>query len=115
MLGGIVGAAVGNQIGDGDGQRAATVAGALLGSAIARDGYLEREQRHGDAFGSRRGFERETIRYEQRCESVEVGRREDRVVGYRVTYDFHGHVFTTQTTRHPGRSLRVRVNVTPEI
>ena len=39
VLGGIVGAAVGHQIGDGDGQRAATVAGALLGSAIARDSY----------------------------------------------------------------------------
>src|SRR5262245_14958983 len=37
ILGGIIGAAVGNQIGGGDGRRAATVAGAIIGSAIGHD------------------------------------------------------------------------------
>lgn len=115
VLGGIVGAAVGHQIGDGDGQRAATVAGALLGSAIARDSY----RRHGDwthpahAHGGR-VIERESVRYEQRCRSVERGRRADRVVGYHVTYEYAGHTFSTRTAHHPGRTLRVRVDVQPE-
>ena len=46
VLGGLIGAAIGNQIGDGDGRRAATVAGALVGGAIGANtqgpvGYAE--------------------------------------------------------------------------
>lgn len=117
VLGGIVGAAVGHQIGDGDGQRAATVAGALLGSAIARDRYAggERYSDRGYRGGRPIEVQRETVSYEQRCETVEVGRREDRVVGYRVSYDYNGHLYTTQTPYHPGESIRVRVDVVPEI
>ena len=120
VLGGIVGAAIGHQIGDGSGQRAATVAGALLGGAIARDRH---NARHGDAYrgyndgygdGYGRTYERETVRYEQRCETVADGPREDRVVGYRVAYDYNGHVYTTETPYHPGSTIRVRVDVTPE-
>lgn len=117
VLGGIVGAAVGHQIGDGDGQRAATVAGALLGSAIARDRYSSSGAFGDRGYGGGRPIEvqRESVRYEQRCQSVEVGRREDRVVGYRVSYDYNGHLYTTQTPYHPGDSIRVRVDVVPEI
>lgn len=47
VLGGVLGAAIGNRIGDGDGRRAATAVGAVLGYAIARDvqnnrGYNDR-------------------------------------------------------------------------
>lgn len=123
VLGGIVGAAVGNQIGDGDGRRAATVAGALLGSAIARDSYRDDRRYDGRRYDDRYGYDdgyggyavqREVVRYEQRCRSVEDVRQDDRVVGYRVTYDYNGHTYTTQTPYHPGRTLRVRVDVTPE-
>src|ERR1044071_2755362 len=37
ILGGIIGAAIGNQIGHGDGRRVATVAGAVIGTAIGHD------------------------------------------------------------------------------
>ena len=109
VLGGIVGAAIGRQFGDGDGRRAATVAGALLGGAIAND---RSRQRYDDGYG--RSYERETVRYEQRCQTVSDGRAEDRVVGYRVAYDYNGHVYTTETPYHPGDSIRVRVDVVPE-
>jgi len=116
VLGGIVGAAVGHQIGDGDGQRAATVAGALLGSAIARD--HQRRQvgswQHEGRYDAGRVIEHESVRYEQRCRSVETGRRDERVIGYHVTYEYAGHTFSTRTAQHPGRSMRVRVNVQPE-
>lgn len=120
VLGGIVGAAIGHQIGDGDGQRAATVAGALLGGAIARD--ANRQRAHDDRYGysDRRGYgrgyevQREETRYEQRCETVADGRSEDRVVGYRVRYDYNGHVGWTETAYHPGRTINVRVDITPE-
>lgn len=134
VLGGIVGAALGNQVGDGDGRRAATVAGALLGGAIARDNLRGRDSGYGNSgygydnrghggygyddrgYDSRRGgvYQRETVRYEQRCRTVSDYRQDDRVVGYQVTYDYNGRQFTTQTDRHPGRSIRVRVDVTPE-
>lgn len=110
VLGGIVGAAIGRQFGDGDGRRAATVAGALLGGAIAND---RSRTRYDDGYG--RSDERETVRYEQRCQSVAEGRSEDRVVGYRVAYDYNGHVYSTETPYHPGDSIRVRVDVVPEI
>lgn len=113
VLGGIVGAAVGHQIGDGDGQRAATVAGALLGSAIARDNYRYRNDSPG-RFHAPRSVQREIVRYEERCRMVEEPGREDHVVGYHVTYEYHGHTFTTRTSTHPGRTIRVRVDVTPE-
>jgi uncharacterized protein YcfJ len=118
VLGGIVGAAIGRQFGDGDGRRAATAAGALLGGAIANDRSRQREMYGNDGYGYGggygRAYERETVRYEQRCRSVEDYRADDRVVGYRVTYDYNGHVGTTTTSYHPGDTLRVRVDVTPE-
>lgn len=118
VLGGIVGAAIGRQFGDGDGRRAATVAGALLGGAIANDRSRQRDAYgyggYDDGYGYGRGYERETVRYEQRCRTVEDFRADDRVVGYRVTYDYNGHVGTTTTNHHPGSTLRVRVDVTPE-
>ncbi len=42
VLGGVIGAALGNQVGDGDGRRAATAVGAVLGYAIARDAQNNR-------------------------------------------------------------------------
>ena len=110
VLGGIVGAAIGRQFGDGEGRRAATAAGALLGGANAND---RSRQRYDAGYG--RAYERETVRYEQRCRTVSDGRGEDRVVGYRVAYDYNGHVYTTETPYHPGDSIRVRVDVVPEI
>lgn len=118
VLGGIVGAAIGNQIGDGDGRRAATVAGALLGGAIARDGHRSRDfdDRHAGRY-DRRGYpmQREQVHYERRCQEVADGRSEDRVVGYRVLYDYNGLQGWTETAHHPGRTIRVRVDVTPDV
>ena len=42
-----------------------------------------------------------------------VERYEERVDGYRVTYRYNGHIFSTQLPRDPGGTLRVRVNVEP--
>ena len=39
---------------------------------------------------------------------------EGRVVGYRVGYEYAGREFETVTDYHPGREIRVRVDVTPE-
>ena len=44
VLGAIVGGALGNQVGKGDGRKAATIVGALAGGAVGHD--IEKDRRH---------------------------------------------------------------------
>jgi uncharacterized protein YcfJ len=105
ILGGIIGAVVGNQIGHGDGRRVATVAGAVLGTAIGHEASSRAPQR----------VVTESRPYDaQRCEVRYDERFEDRIEGYRVTYEFNGIRQTTQLPYDPGDRIRVRVDVQPE-
>jgi uncharacterized protein YcfJ len=112
ILGGLVGAAIGNQIGSGDGRRAATVAGAIIGSAVGHDAAARRDTRNAryayDNYGESRPYEVERcgVRYDQGYE--------ERIEGYRVTYVYHGRVYTTRLPYDPGRRLRIRVKVEPQ-
>ena len=49
----------------------------------------------------------------ERCETRSEVREEERIDGYRVTYEYNGRVYTTRTKRDPGDELRVRVAVSP--
>jgi uncharacterized protein YcfJ len=109
ILGGIIGAAIGNQIGRGDGRRAATVAGAVIGSAIGHDTADRRNARNsGPVYTESRPYETE------RCEVRYDESYEDRVEGYRVTYEYAGRRQTTQLPYDPGDRIRVRVDVRPD-
>jgi uncharacterized protein YcfJ len=109
ILGGIIGAAVGNQIGSGDGRRAATVAGAVIGSAIGHD---VGDKRSG---GRNERVVTESRPYDaERCEVRYDEEFEDRIEGYRVTYEYNGIRQTTQLPYDPGDRIRVRVDVHPE-
>ena len=110
ILGGIIGAAIGNQIGRGDGRRAATVAGAVIGSAIGHDAADRRNARYGNS-----PVVTESRPYDaERCEVRYEDSYEDRVEGYRVTYEYNGRRQTTQLPYDPGDRIRVRVDVHPE-
>jgi uncharacterized protein YcfJ len=110
ILGGIIGAAVGNQIGRGDGRRAATVAGAIIGSAIGHDAADRRNARSGNV-----PVVTESRPYEaERCEVRYDDTYEDRVEGYRVTYEYNGRRQTTRLPYDPGDRIRVRVDVRPD-
>jgi uncharacterized protein YcfJ len=103
LLGAIIGGAIGNQIGSGDGRRAATAAGVIIGAQAGYDSatrgrYVESGAR------VRRG-------YEERCETRTEYRREERVVGYDVEYEYNGRTYRTQTDAHPGDRIRVLVSV----
>jgi len=52
-------------------------------------------------------------RYQDRYDHDRYDNRYDdaRVTGYRVTFEYHGQTYTTQTDYHPGSNIRVRVNV----
>ncbi|MFV8781925.1 glycine zipper 2TM domain-containing protein [Microbulbifer sp. SA54] len=112
IIGGLIGAAVGRNIGH-DGHRrhgwrrhhhhaskgAKTVAGAAVGAAIGS--AISRSNapvQHGT---------------QQQCQVVEEVTTRRELVGYDVNYRYNGQEFLTRTDRHPGDRIRVRVDVTP--
>ncbi|MGH8263127.1 MAG: glycine zipper 2TM domain-containing protein, partial [Steroidobacteraceae bacterium] len=105
ILGGIIGAAIGNQIGSGDGRRAATVAGALIGTAIGHDAGSRNQSSYSPRDQRPRDVERCDVRYETSYEK--------RIDGYNVEYIYNGQRHTTRMSYDPGERIRVRVDVAP--
>ncbi len=117
IVGGIVGAVIGNQIvgGGGKGRHGgkrrhrgrdlATVAGGLLGASIGHD------------ITSRRNYARNPgqtyTTSERRCHVVTDYREQEQRDGYRVTYRYQGQQFVTQMQNIPGAKIPVRVSVIP--
>jgi uncharacterized protein YcfJ len=103
LLGAVIGAAIGNQIGHGNGRRAATAGGAIVGAAIGRDQGMRR-------YGANTPPQPYTV---QRCETRYHDEYQERVDGYRVTYLYHGRRQVTELPYRPGDRIRVRVDVSP--
>lgn len=101
LLGGIIGGVIGHQFGSGRGRDAATVAGAVIGSSVGYDSARR-------TAGSR---EEEVV--VQRCEVRYENQYEERIDGYRVTYEYSGREYTTRMPYDPGERMRVRVAVAP--
>jgi len=110
ILGAVIGGAIGRKAGRGRGQDVATVAGAVLGGSIGRD--ISRRNRHGS---DRYAETRYETRYEdvRHCETVDNFHTEERVVGYRVQYEYDGRTYWTRTQADPGNRIKVRVSVAP--
>lgn len=100
IAGAVVGGVVGNQVSRRRNRAAATVAGSLLGAVIGRG-------------ISRYPNEPRYVTEERRCELVDSIETEERLVGYRVKYRYHGRTFVTRTREHPGKRIPVRVGVDP--
>ncbi len=100
LVGGIAGGVLGNQIGHGRGKTVATVVGTLLGGSVGH----QLSHRHGG---------RSYVTHERRCELVDHYDTKEELVGYRVKYRYKGRIFKTRTSEHPGRRIRVRVDVDP--
>ena len=107
IVGSIIGGVIGNQFGSGRGKTAVTAAGAVLGGSLGRDAYHHRRHHHG-------GSGHYTTTYERRCETVYTTREERRADGYLVDYEYNGRTYTTRTSAHPGKRLRVSVSVVPQ-
>ena len=100
IVGGAVGALIGNNIGRGEGRRAATVGGAFVGAVLGS----EAARRYA------RGPRYEEV---QRCQTRYEERFDERVAGYRVTYVYDGRRGVTRLPYEPGRYIRVAVDVHP--
>ena len=99
VLGGIVGGLIGNQVGGGHGREAATAVGAVVG-AFTGNNLANR-----DRWQQPVPMSREVTT----CRDVEDV--QSRLVGYQVTYDYHGQQYTTLMQENPGRFVPVRVSV----
>jgi len=106
VIGGIVGAAVGSQIGGGSARYATSAIGSMVGGMAGRQIY-EQSKRSDDRVGAVRV-----------CDPVPAGNGyysgDQAVNAYDVTYEYAGRTYTTRTDHHPGDRIRVRVDVRPE-
>jgi uncharacterized protein YcfJ len=103
LLGAVIGGVIGSQIGSGRGRDAATAAGAVIGAGV---GHREAERRNAGGPPPREY----TV---QRCETRYQETFEERIDGYRVTYEYHGRRQVTELPYKPGDRIRVRVDVSP--
>ena len=98
--GGIIGGAIGSRLASGRNKTPMTVAGALVGASLGR--RLSSTSRQPP-----------TVSHVRRCKTVTRYEQRQHLLGYRVDYRYEGRTFTTQTSGHPGRFIRVRVDVDP--
>ncbi|MES2354634.1 MAG: glycine zipper 2TM domain-containing protein [Pseudomonadota bacterium] len=101
IIGGLTGGLAGAQIGQGNGNKAATAVGAIAGAII------------GDRVQNQGRYEGNEEREVRRCQVTDHW--ENRLTGYRVTYDYAGRRYTAMLPEDPGSRLLMRVNVEPAV
>jgi uncharacterized protein YcfJ len=102
VMGGLIGAAIGNELGHSKrNKQVGAVAGGLLGAAIASDA-----SRSGPSSSTR-------YRDEQVCHTSYHTQHTRELVGYDVSYRYQGKHYHTRTAQHPGDRIRVNVDVRP--
>jgi uncharacterized protein YcfJ len=101
LAGAIVGAAIGRQFGDGRGQDALTVLGAVAGSAVANDRAVSRRDRGGVTI-VREPVERCTTEYRRNAQR--------QLTGYWVDYRYRGREYRVFNAEHPGSRIRILVS-----
>jgi len=101
LVGGVIGGVVGHELGHGhQHDPAGTLVGAAVGATLGHQLAWRRQDRY------------ETVT-ERRCAVKPDLEYYERVTGYRVSYRYRGRIYHTTTTDHPGRRIRVRLDVTP--
>jgi uncharacterized protein YcfJ len=100
LIGGVAGGLLGAQVGKGNGRVAAAATGAAVGAIVG-----DRLQDRGS--GRYEYAEREV----RRCRMVDDW--QSRPAGYRVVYEYAGHVYTTVLPYDPGNRLAVNVSIAP--
>lgn len=109
VIGGLVGAAIGSQVGGGSARYATSALGSMVGGMAGRQVY-ENAQRDRYRTGTVQVCDPVPVRSGYGSYPVNDGQ----VAGYDVTYEYAGRSFRTRTNYHPGDRIRVRVDVRPE-
>ena len=99
IIGGIIGGAIGNQFGEGDGKEVMTLAGILMGASIANDA----EKAAGN--GTQKVVSQEV------CENKVRQKIEKRLSHYKVTVDYNGNEVSFPTKRRPFDDV-IKIEVT---
>jgi uncharacterized protein YcfJ len=107
LLGAVIGGVLGHQIGSGRGRDAATAAGVVIGAGL---GHQQAQRRIAAANAPPPPPREYTV---QRCETRYTNTMEERIDGYRVTYEYNGRRQVTELPYKPGERIRVRVDVSP--
>lgn len=107
VIGGILGAAVGSQVGGGSARYATSAIGSMVGGMAGRSVY---EQNKRSSSRDRVG----TVRVCDPVQNTGYGGDDRAVSAYDVTYEYAGRSYRTRTNYHPGDKIRVRVDVRPE-
>lgn len=108
LIGALVGGALGNTVGKGDGRTAATIGGAVIGGAIGAHVDNDQDYEYRDNGGVVR-----------RCRTVvttvDNGPPDERGPrGYRVSYVYAGQTYVAFMDERPGRWIPVTVDVRPQ-
>ena len=99
IIGGVIGGAIGNQLGKGDGNDIMTLAGILMGASIAND--AEKAAANG----------KQTIVSQEVCEKKVRQKIEKRLSHYKVTVDYNGSEVSFSSKRRPYDDV-IKVEVT---
>lgn len=105
-VGGILGGVIGHQVGKGSGKKLATALGAIIGAGIGHEavnGHVQSSQRH------------TYTQYEEQCEVQHQVSYDEVIEGYDVTYRYQGERYHIEMPYHPGKRIKLRISVTPEI
>lgn len=103
LVGGIIGSVIGNNIGMRHGRHhaGATVAGAIIGAAVGRSIVRDSDTHYDE------------VSYENRCAVRTRYETQEQLIGYRVTYRYHGDIYKTRMDNAPGKFIQVRVGISP--
>jgi uncharacterized protein YcfJ len=101
ILGAVIGGVVGGSLGHNSRYQPVIVgAGAVLGASVGHD------------FSHRKNSQNYYVT-EQRCEIDYELRDEEIVIGYRVSYLYGDSIYHTETRSPPGKTIRLRVDMSP--
>lgn len=113
LFGGLIGGAIGNQFGSGNGKKAMTLIGAIAGASIATNKQRTVAHHAGTAGHNYQPTMNHKNRSRQVCETRYEHREYQEINGYEVTYSYLGREFEQVTEDHPGDRLKLYVTVAP--
>jgi uncharacterized protein YcfJ len=105
LAGGLIGGIIGHQFGKGNGNRAATAFGTLIGAQIGHD-----------AVNNHNKHTRKTVAgYEEHCKVRHQSSYESVIDGYDVDYVFQGERYSIEMPYDPGKHIKMRIQFSPVI